>query len=207
MPAPAGQCQNHGQDCLLLLGSCTVVRTSSLPIPQPLSYFCFLLFPSFSPCVCICSPAGQGDLFGSFFFGRRPCPQSQTSQLGSAEGHLLGEAWPHPGWPCPDGSGREGRGVVPAPLARHTPLHSQALGHFASSRQHPHRVRPLGSTATAKGGPGEAQHKGCSLMRQLAPVKRPDKNKGEGRGSTDGGEEVWPFSLSTLLLISIETCT
>lgn len=43
-------------------------------------------------------------------------------------------------------------------------------------------------------------------MRQLAPVKRPDKNKREGRGSTDGGEEVWPFSLSTLLLICIETC-
>lgn len=64
----------------------------------------------------------------------------------------------------------------------------------------------MGSTATAKGGPGEAQHKGCPLMRQLAPVKRPDKNKREGRGSTDGGEEVWPFSLSTLLLICIETC-
>lgn len=112
-----------------------------------------------------------------------------------------------PGWPCSDGSGRERREAVPLPLACHTPLHPQALCHFASSRQHPHRMRPLGSTATAKRDPGEAQHKGCSLMRQLAPVKRPDKNKRNGRGSTDGGEEVWPFSLSTLLIICIENCT
>lgn len=59
------------------------------------SYFCFLLVPSSSPCVCICSPAGQGDMFGSFF-GLKPCSQSQTPQLESAEGRPLGDARPPP---------------------------------------------------------------------------------------------------------------
>lgn len=112
-------------------------------------------------------------------------------QLGSAQRCALGEAWPQPGrlhLPRPAllcRLGGEGREAVPLPL------HSQLSAALPPPDSTASRVATGAHSHCWGGGrPGEAQHKGCSLMRQLAPVKGPDENKRGGRGGTDGGERL-----------------
>lgn len=123
----------------------------------------------------------------------RPCPQPQTPSARICTGVPSGRSLA----PSLDRGPCQASPALRAQERRkpHTPLFpcSQPLCLLQTA---PPRVWPLGSTATAKGlggggrCPGEVQHKGCSLPRQLAPVKGPDENKRVGRRSTDGGRRL-----------------
>lgn len=51
----------------------------------------------------------------------------------------------------------------------------------------------MGLLATLRVGPGEAQHKGCSLIGQLVPVKRARGKQEGGEVGAQAEEEVWSF--------------
>lgn len=149
-----------------------------LPPVSFLQHLCRHLLPS---CAngCVWTPT-----LGYSSSAMRPCPGGQSPPPG-VPSEKPGSTLDHhtcPGRPSVDCSGRKERKAVPLPLAGHTPLRSPARGPCASRRQQTPRMRPLGLTATLRVGTGEAQPRGCSLMRQLAPVKRPNENKRGGEG-------------------------